>query len=397
VSEAPIALPDPVLVTDGETRQALALTRALGRRGVRVEVLAARRGSLAGSSRYAAAEHRVPDVESEPRAWADAVSARLFAAPKGLLVPTTEMALGTLYREGLASARVAAPPREAYELACDKWQLLRCAAEAGFDVPATALVEEPGRLSALPAGQRFPVIVKARRSRFLEDGRWRRGSARRVEDAAGLALVREDPGLRAGALVQPFLAGRGEGLFLAADRGRVVAAFAHRRLREKPPTGGVGVLLESALPDPALLEPAQRLLGGLGWHGVAMLELRREPAGRAWVMELNPRLWGSLQLAVDAGADFPGLVLALHAGLPLPAVAARAGVRVRWLLGDLDQLWITWRQPEARRLLGTTRWRALREFLGAFGTARLEVLRRDDPRPFLSELRSWLAALRDPA
>jgi predicted ATP-grasp superfamily ATP-dependent carboligase len=394
VSEAPLAPPDPVLVTDGDTRQALALTRALGRRGLRVEVLAARRRSLAGSSRYAAAEHAVPDVASEPLAWAGAVRARLAAAPRALLVPATEAAIGTLLREGLDSPRVAAPPREAYETACDKWRLLRCAAEAGFDVPATALVEEPGRLSELPAGQRFPVIVKARRSRFLEAGRWREGSVRRVEDAAGLALVREDPGLRAGALVQPFLAGRGEGLFLAADRGRVVAAFAHRRLREKPPTGGVGVLLESAEPDPVLLEPAQRLVAGLAWHGVAMLELRREPGGRAWLMELNPRLWGSLQLAVDAGADFPGLVLALHAGLPLPAFAPRAGVRVRWLLGDLDQLWITWRRPEVRRQLDTTRWRALREFLGAFVDARLEVLRGDDPRPFASELRAWLAALR---
>jgi predicted ATP-grasp superfamily ATP-dependent carboligase len=385
-----------VLVSDGETRQALALARALAPRGVRVEVLAARAGSLAGASRHTAAEHVVPDVEAEPAAWARAVEALLARAPEALLVPTTEAALGTLHREGLAArARVATPPRDAYEAACDKWTLLRRAAEAGFEVPPTALVEAPAALSSLPAGQAYPVVVKARRSRFLVEGRWRRGGVRRADDPAALARAAADPGLAGGALVQPFLAGRGEGLFLAVDRGRIVAAFAHRRLREKPPTGGVGVLLESAEPEPGLVEAAGRLLGALGWHGVAMLELRRAPDGRAWLMELNPRLWGSLQLAVDAGADFPGMVLALHGGAPLPRFAPRPGVRTRWLLGDLDQLLVTLRRSELRAQLGTTRRAALRAFLAGFA-ARDEVWRRDDPRPFAREAAAWLRALRAP-
>lgn len=383
-----------VVVSDGATRQALALTRSLGRRGVRVEVLATRRGSLAGASRHAAAEHVVPDAEEAPDAWAEAVRARLAEAPDALFVPTTEVALGSLFRAGLAdTARIAAPPREAYEIACDKARLLVCAAEAGFAVPATAVVDR-GALAEVPSGHAFPAIVKARRSRFFAAGRWHHGSVARVDDAAALARVREDPGLRGGALVQPFVAGRGEGLFVAVDRGKIVAAFGHRRLREKPPTGGVGVLLESCAPDPALLAPAARLLAALGWHGVAMLELRRDPSGRAWLMELNPRLWGSLQLAVDAGADFPGWVLALHGGGKSPAFAPRAGVRTRWELGELDHLLITWRRAALRKEAGLTRRGALAGVVGSLFTARGEVLRWDDPRPFARELRTWLGALR---
>jgi hypothetical protein len=123
-----------------------------------------------------------------------------------------------------------------------------------------------------------------------------------------------------------------------------------------------------------------------------MLELRRTPAGRPWLIELNPRVWGSLQLAVDAGADFPGLLLALHAGAPRPRFEPRAGVRLRWGLGDFDRLLILLRRAEERRRTGTTRRVALAEFVAGFGAARDEVLRRDDPRPFASELRAWLAA-----
>ena len=384
-----------VLVTDGETRQALALTRSLGRRGVRVEVLAARRASLAGVSRFSCAEHVVPDAAAVPEEWSRALRIRLAQTPDAILVPTTEVALGTIFKEGLSEEfRVAAPPREAYQTACDKWSLLRCAAEAGFAVPPTALVDAPDALSELPPGQTFPAVIKARRSRFLAEGRWCQGGVQRVDDATGLSEARDDPGLRGGALVQPFLEGTGEGLFLAADRGQIVAAFAHRRLREKPPSGGVGVLLESCVPDSKLLEPARRLLASLGWHGVAMLEFRRTPSGQPWLMELNPRLWGSLQLAVDAGADFPAWILSLHGGAARPAFAPRAGVRTRWVLGDLDHLLITWRHAEMRRWTGVTRRAALAGFVAGFFTARSEVLRWDDPRPGASELRAWIAALR---
>jgi len=388
------AAPPVVLVTDGDSRPALALTRSLGARGVRVEVLAGAARSLAGVSRFAAAEHRVPDVERDPEAWAASVAALFESRPGALLVPITEAAMGTAYRADLAArGRVAAPPRDAYEIAVDKHRLLDAAADAGFAVPRTLLVEKPDCLRALPPGFAWPVVLKARRSRFLEGGRWIRGGVARVADAESLLAAAADPGLRAGALLQELVAGSGEGLFFAAEHGRLAATFAHRRVREKPPSGGVGVVVESIAVDPALCAPLGRLVERLGWHGVGMLELRRTPDGRAVVMELNPRLWGSLQLAIDAGADFPGWLLALHAGGARPEGKPCAGVRVRWLLGDLDHLLIALRRADERRAIGVSRATAIARFAAAFRSgARFDVLRRDDPAPFRHEVWSWLRA-----
>jgi predicted ATP-grasp superfamily ATP-dependent carboligase len=122
-----------------------------------------------------------------------------------------------------------------------------------------------------------------------------------------------------------------------------------------------------------------------------MVEFRRAPGGRAALMEVNPRLWGSLQLAIDAGVDFPRLLVALYRGEAIASVEPRIGVRTRWLLGDLDHLAIALRRREVRRALGRSAPRVVAEFVRSFfdGT-RLDVWRRSDPGPFRSELRDRL-------
>jgi len=382
----------PIVVTDGETRTALACVRALGAAGWRVHVLATRAPGIAGASRFAAEVHRVPDAESEPREWCAAVARIARDTGCALVLPVTEVAMGSLLAfDACAALPVAAPPRGAWERVVDKHALLSEAAACGLAVPEGVLVEDPAGLPAAASALRLPVFVKSRRSRWLEDGRWRRGTARAAHDVEALRRMADEPAFRGGALVQETVPGRGEGLFCLVDQGTTRVRFAHRRLREKPPSGGVSVLSEAIAPDPALAEAGDRLFAELRWHGVAMLEVRRTPEGRAVVMEVNPRLWGSLQLAIDAGVDFPGLLVRLHRCEPLPAVVPAVGNRVRWLLGDLDRLWIAWRDPRQRAALGQSLPAAFLAFVRSFfdGT-RAEVERLRDPAPAFRELREWL-------
>ena len=89
------------------------------------------------------------------------------------------------------------------------------------------------------------------------------------------------------------------------------AAFAYRRLREYPITGGPSTLRES-IRDDALVGIAERLLSLLGWVGVAMVEFKVDPRdGRPKLLEVNPRFWGSLQHAIACGVDFPFLLYSL--------------------------------------------------------------------------------------
>ena len=89
-------------------------------------------------------------------------------------------------------------------------------------------------------------------------------------------------------------------------RGEPLLLFQHRRIREYPISGGVSTCCESMPLDPKLRDWSVALLKAMNWDGVAMVEFRYDEAsGRAVLLEVNGRFWGSLPLAVHAGCDFP--------------------------------------------------------------------------------------------
>ena len=68
----------------------------------------------------------------------------------------------------------------------------------------------------------------------------------------------------------------------------------------------MSVYRESVAADPDLVRRSRALLDAFGWCGVAMVEYKLdERTGTPYLMEVNGRFWGSLQLAIDAGVDFP--------------------------------------------------------------------------------------------
>jgi predicted ATP-grasp superfamily ATP-dependent carboligase len=190
-------------------------------------------------------------------------------------------------------------------------------------------------------------------------------------------------------LVQEKIVGDGQGIFLLVWNGELIAAFRHRRLREKPPWGGVSTLRESLSLDGSLVSKSFRLLQSISWNGVAMAEYKNDVRdGRPKLMEINGRFWGSLQLAIDAGMNFPLLLYRAALGeVPQPQMSYRSGVQTRWLLGDLDNLLIRWRRPAP----GDSRWRACREFVRFWGKdLHYETFRREDPAPGWLEVSCWL-------
>ena len=200
------------------------------------------------------------------------------------------------------------PDFETIQSAHDKGALAALATEKGIPIPKTVVVRDPADLESAIRHVGLPAVVKARMSRFPSAG-----SGGMEARFATFARSRSWPrrfatseSLGPCPLVQEHIPGDGRGIFVLMNRGRLRAAFSHRRIREKPPSGGVSVLSESVALDPQLLAHAERLLEALKWHGVAMLEFKRDARdGVSKLLEINGRFWGSLQLAVDSGVDFP--------------------------------------------------------------------------------------------
>jgi predicted ATP-grasp superfamily ATP-dependent carboligase len=385
-----------VFVTDGDERPALAATRSLGRRGCTVVVGAERAATLAGASRYCARRVVYPSPHRDPDGFREFVLAFLTRERIDVVLPVTDVTtrLVAADQEAIrARAALAVAPIDAFEAVTDKARLFEQAAALGVPTPATVTIANASELPRVRSAVRYPAVVKPFRSRIPAAGGWIGTTVHYAETSADLERIyaRHEYLACYPSLIQTRVIGPGVGLFALFDRGRLLTAFAHRRLREKPPSGGVSVLRESVDADPVLVDCANRLLAPLGWHGVAMVEFKRDrQTGQPFLMEVNGRFWGSLQLAIDAGVDFPLLACQLALGGPVDLPSAyRVGVRSRWLLGDLDHLLLRLFRRDCDLRLpedAPSRARTLLAFARCLDrNLYYEVLRRDDLRPFLHE------------
>lgn len=383
-----------ILVLGGEQRSALAAVRSLGAKGLDVVVGSFLASSLAGKSKFASGccQYTSPD-ESVEQFLADVLRCLNKFKAKWLL-PVTDMSLyAILANRGRlpAECQVLSPEFKKYWSASDKISLVKLAQENGVPVPKTrfctgADVEYVARSFG------FPFVLKPQSSIIEQGHRLENTSVKIIYNEAELFDVLRDSRVRnIPCMIQEKINGEGIGIFAVFENGEARAVFSHRRIREKPPWGGVSVLCESCAPDPLAKSYAFKLLKALDWHGVAMVEFKRDNRdGLPNLMEINARLWGSLQLAIDAGVDFPYLMWRLFNEESLQVTNTNASyARLRWLLGDVDNLFISVKTAGNLWSINnsTRRFRAFCNFIKEFRAgAQLQVFRRDDIGPFLWEL-----------
>jgi predicted ATP-grasp superfamily ATP-dependent carboligase len=340
-----------------------------------------------------------PDPLLDPSAFVAALRDHCGVHRVQVLIPVSDQSLGPVLdaRASFSGVAIPFPTPEAYRRISDKGLVLEEAALLGIDVPAQVVLSGPPTPADLERVG-FPAVIKPARSVVKTPAAQVklsvRHSARREQLDASLALL---PDSAYPILIQQRVVGPGLGVFLLMSDGFPVAAFGHRRILEKPPSGGVSVCSESVAVDPDLLRRSVELLRKFQWEGVAMVEYKLNSlTGRPCLMEVNGRFWGSLQLAIDAGVDFPRLLVELALGHQVtPVTSWPAGVRCRWRLGEVDHLLARLRRgPKALSLppdapnFGSALAHAVTPALGP--RARAEVCRLDDPMPQAVELLDWI-------
>lgn len=375
-----------VLVTDAQWNKSVAAIRALGGRGVPVTAGEATRLAAGLFSRYVSRRLVYPSPVTSPGRFLSALVRELSRGGYGVVLP---MELSTLlllsrHRQAiLPYARFPFAPHAVLARTARKWPVAAAAARWGIPVPRTRrlprgdavrdltddLLRDPG----------LPLVLKADLS---EGGRGLFYCREAGEVTAALAAV-----ARSGApyVAQTMLPPGGDSLgvsVLLGEAGEVLGLAGHRRLRQYPLGGGPSTCREAFL-CPEAADNAVRLLRAMQFTGLAMVEFRVDPRdGRPYVLEVNPKFWGSLPLAIASGVDFPYLVYAWALGLPLPQCRQRPGVVLRNLLpGDLLHL------LAARGRVGRDFWRL---------TVPDELLSWRDPGPVLGRVLSALALFTDP-
>ncbi len=370
-------------VVMGADYRALGVVRSLGRRGIPVWVVKQGGHLIATASRYTPRTVPWPDGGDQGKIEFLLDLGAKHNLDGWLLIPTDDYTVGLAsghYKALAGKYRVTVPPWEKLRWACDKRLLHQLASKLGIHQPWTACPLNKEHLAAIDCP--FPVILKPavrlQPSSLAIPKAWlaedRNSLLARYDEASAL-FPAED------LLVQEIVPGGGETqLSYAAlcDNGRSLASVVARRTRQFPKDFGQLSTYVETVNLPELIEPAERLLAELRFHGLAEVEFKRDPRNRRFkLLDINPRVWGWHTLSRRAGVDFPYLLWLLVTDQPVPHLRGRAGER--WVHLSVD-----FRAAIEEILGGRLSWRDyLRSIRGPLESA---LFSWDDPLPGLFDL-----------
>jgi predicted ATP-grasp superfamily ATP-dependent carboligase len=325
-----------VLITSGDARTCLAAVRSLGRNGIEVKVADEERMPLAGFSRYCCGVVRYPSPRRDPERFLAFLSSHLRKERYGVVLPVEQdiFYLFSKHRDELGRlTKIPVAKFSAFQTAYDKALTFKAAAALCIPAPTTFFVESRAEVEELARRIQFPVVVKPR----MGSGSRAVGYAANATEL--LTLWQEVHLVQPRPLIQERIPSGGETIGVSVlfnSQSELRACFVHRRIREFPLSGGPSTLRES-VSRPEIADVAIRFLQELGWSGVAMVEFKVDPRdGVAKLIEVNPKFWGSLNLAIASGVDFPALLYRTAVdGDVAPVLQYRLGVRSRFLPGDL--------------------------------------------------------------
>jgi predicted ATP-grasp superfamily ATP-dependent carboligase len=406
-----------VILTYGRAWSALAAARSLGKRGIEVVSGDEYDFAPAALSKYTIAKFIYPNPDREPEAFLDTLEAviRRYKPADGeeyVLMPVHKEAyLIARHRERFEPLiKMALPSIEQIEQVHDKGTLAQFCAREGLPIPRTVVPESPQEFLDAAAGFSYPAFVKVRQSAAAV-GVKKVGSFSEAVQVFDAFVKDLELGPGSYPLLQEAIPGSDYCATFLFDRGELRMAMTYHNLRCYPARSGTGVLRET-VKAPTIEAIGAELLTRLGWHGVAEIDFRwtGKDDDPAWLIEVNPRFWGGMPQAVEAGWDYPHVLYRLAVdGKVGPVQPSGRGVRTETpLMGLLATLHeVIHDEPRMEAMKGAferlrtsyvrgNRRKALRTFVSHFKDAadvpgrmeRMKELFRDH-RNSVSDVFKW--------
>ena len=109
-------------------------------------------------------------------------------------------------------------------------------------------------------------------------------------------------------VIQEYIKGFGAGYSLFCRNGNIISGFGHKRIAEYPVTGGSSVY-RTNYQNPEMFSAAGAIISALNWSGFCMFEFKINDREEAYLIEANPRIWGSIYQGLANGVNyFEGLL-----------------------------------------------------------------------------------------
>jgi len=314
-----------LIVDEGRERSSVAVARALAARGWTVGA-GSTSPNLAARSRAVKAWHEVRHTDDGDDAFVDSVNDVISRHGYDAVFASWESAVSALSanRDRL-HVPVGYGPHEGLVQAMDKERLARTAERAGLAVPRTVHATRDSLESF--SG---PVIVKPASP---VDAKFAAGAFERPGEALEQAQLIEQSGGRA--IAQEQLQGSLIAVSLVAGPQGIVSIAQQTAVHVWPRPVGVTARGLTVAINPVLRAPIEQLLEELQWQGLAQLQFLVTADGKQHLLDFNPRYYGSIALAIRAGANHPDVWARLITGQPVKPVSARPGASFQWFSRDL--------------------------------------------------------------
>ena len=329
-----------ILVSDGNQKHTLGIVRALGQnQRYLIDVFCTHKKPIASYSKYVNRTFILPDYQDTE--FLNAFSKVVKDNKHDVFFPVGSRAFECAvhnndFFKNKLGLKLLTPNFEQFEIAMSKEATRAFADKQGLTTPKTIKLKALSDLGTLTSSLSYPVVIKAQREMGINvvdyahndeelTSKYHRQVAKHQFTESELPLIQE------------YVKGTGEGYFALCVEGQILSQFQHRRVREYPPTGGMSTCAISTNNE-AVQKAGSHLLQQLKWTGVAMVEFKVSSDNVPYLLEINPKYWGSHDLALAASIDFPNQAMSLlldnYKSAPVPY---KIGVKYHWPLhGDIQ-------------------------------------------------------------
>ena len=293
-----------ILITDANSKTTLGIIRSLGRLNIKVFLLAKSKIDLSIKSKYCKGFIVSNPINTEY------INSYIKSNKIKLIIPIG--AESTLYfssnREYFNNSLLEfLPSKDQIKLSYSKKSTYDFAKDIGIKIPKTYYPRSVDSIKEYKDIVSYPVVIKwlYEVGKNIVDYAYNPNDlVEKYKDMCHTYEFREESGLP---MLQEYVSGVGVGYFALFHHGDFVSDYQHMRLREVPPTGGASVSAIT-INNNSLKKQGRLILESLKWNGVAMVEFKLDHKGCLYLMEINSKFWGSHDLGLAAGVNFPFLM-----------------------------------------------------------------------------------------
>jgi predicted ATP-grasp superfamily ATP-dependent carboligase len=310
------------VIPRGEHNLSLAAVRSLGKKNINTTVVSQYKNTLSFQSKYC---HNKIVADKYPDFFQT-------LSEDNLILPTDEYIMIELAKnQSHYKCSLAFPEYSILEFALNKKMLLDRAKELNIPCPKTIFVQDICVCRDLLDQITFPAVIKPVRGAggdgisFIDSGTQLEEIVEKSIQQFGPLLIQEKI---------PYRERYSVAILMNKDHD-MRSCCVLKALRTYPVNTGPATFVES-VNRPDLVNLGNALLQSINFYGVAEIEFvidQRDNTPK--LMEINPRLWGSLQGAINAGVDFPFLLYTLFRDGDIDQnLNYRKGVRTRNAIGN---------------------------------------------------------------